>query len=109
MKRLLLALTAIALTTACGITEDEYAEEFINIFCDLAEECYDEITLTALGFSTADECVDLYSDLGEDTGGEDTCEFDSDAAQTCLDEYSALTCDDLNAGTTPSACALVCG
>ena len=43
----------------------------------------------------------------EDTG--DICEFDAEAASTCLDEYQALTCDDLSSGLTPDTCSTVCG
>ena len=111
-----ISLAALALLVAgCGsLTEEEFAESFWDTTCDLMFECTSAEEIEAAGafwmFGEDAAACKALTDEGEgteDTG--DTCEFDAEAASTCLDEYQALTCDDLTAGTTPDTCSTVCG
>ena len=109
-----LALALPLIVAACGsaLTEEDFTNESINIMCDKTFECYtaEELEVFA-GFFGADsaECVTIMTALVED--GEETeteCVFDADAAQTCLDDAEAQSCDDLKAGTAVDSCADLC-
>ncbi len=93
MKNLTLFASAV-LFTACGYSEDKFAEDFADKLC---ETCSDYCaTATTTGTTTG--------------GTDDACDFDSKAAKDCID--GAWTCEDLYGFQIPSlpdACADVCG
>ncbi len=105
---------AMGLLSACGgMTEDEFADEFIVATCDKMFECTSAEEIEAAGAfwvfgADSEECQGIFADAEavEDTGS--TCEFDSSAAQECLDAYNSMSCEDAADGTTPDACNNIC-
>jgi hypothetical protein len=101
-------LFILSLIIGCGgISEEAYTEQSISLSCERAIECYDEKTLKMMGWTdqaTCEESLTALVDAGEDV----ECEFDSKAASACLDEYAALSCDDIMAGTMGASCDDVC-
>ncbi len=96
MTRLSLFVGVAALAAGCGLSEDDYANGVADAACSLTIDCSDEATLEALGWATVDDCLNADSGDGGDTVAD--CTYDAAAAQTCLDEWNALTCDDYPAG-----------
>jgi len=117
MRTLFIGLSG--LLVACGgITEEDFSDQAWGITCDLTFECTTAEEIEAAGDfwifgADADACKALLDDAeeSEDTaaaGGEetDTCEFDSDKGQACLDAMAELTCD--SPAETPEACTDLC-
>ncbi len=117
MRILFVGLTG--LLVACGgVTEEEFADQVWGLTCDLTFECTtaDEIEAAeGLGLwifgADADACKALLDEAeeSEDTGSSEegeTCEFDSDKGQACLDAMAELTCD--SPAETPDACTDLC-
>ncbi|MEE2751354.1 MAG: hypothetical protein VX519_07980 [Myxococcota bacterium] len=105
------------LLVACGgITEEEFGDQVWGLTCDRAFECTtaDEIEAAeSLGLwffgENAESCKALLDEAeeSEDTGSTeegDTCEFDSDKGQACLDAMAALDCE----STSATECNDVC-
>jgi hypothetical protein len=103
MKNASLALVAAALVTvgtACGITPEKFAEDFVPLYCDAWDSCVTSgrpcpVTLEEAAFESPD------------------CNFDKAAARDCL--ASDYTCDETVPGfevvVTPDACLAdrICG
>jgi hypothetical protein len=103
VKLNLLFLSSL-IATGCsgGPSEDEFAEEAAEVFCAKMFECFDD---TVLDMMYEDEEACRESMQGEmEPGGEDDCEYDSKAADECLDAFEDADCADLKAGTVPSEC-----
>ena len=85
MKRFLM-IGALAALTACGYSEDKFADESAEAFCTWAVDCFEM-------FESVDACL---AEADDDTGDDMTegCTYNSDAAKQCVDELNALTCDD---------------
>jgi hypothetical protein len=99
-------VAALALLAGCGYNEDSFNEDYIDAVCAKYDECG---WLETFGWADAAACVDALQGAASsgDTAG-DTCEYDGAAAKDCVSEWEGMSCDDLNAGTTPSTCADVC-
>ncbi len=107
------------LLVACGgVTEEEFTDQAWGMTCDLTFECTTAEEIEAAGDwwifgADADACKALLDEAeeSEDTaaaGGEEaeeTCEFDSDKGQACLDAMAELDCD---AAESPAACGDLC-
>ena len=108
--RMLFASVIVASLAGCGMSEEDFSAEFTDVSCAKMVECFDAAALEFLGFTTEEECVDLYTSDGTDTGtSDDSCDFDSAKAQDCLDAYEAVTCEELTGGTADlSACDDLC-
>ena len=94
--RNIILLGAIAAMTACGYSEDKFNDDFATEFCRVTELC-------------GGECAEA-GEGGEDAG---ECDFDSDAAKSCVDGLAAVTeCDDTDPmalfDLIPATCADVC-
>lgn len=89
-------LPVLLLTTiGCGVSEEDFQEEFAMGACSLMFECgaTDDTGLGGgmLFFSTEGECVEFYDlvfALG--TSG---CDYDKKAAKECLAALDETTCD----------------
>jgi hypothetical protein len=89
---------------ACGLTEKNYDDQFAQVYCARQFECNDAVELSAL-YADEAACRDLLTSGAAD---EDACQFDTRAANDCLDALEAATCDDF-LGPLPAACTQVCG
>ena len=116
MRYLSLALPLIIAACGSTMTQDDFTAESISITCDQVFECYTEEELALFGGmfgESASECVvlmeALMAEAETDPKAETVeCDFNAEAAQTCLDEGAAMSCDDVKTGTSPAACADVC-
>lgn len=117
MRTLFLGLSG--LLVACGgVTEDEFSDQAWDMTCDLMFECTtaEEIeqaeTLGVWIFGADAEACKAVLDEAEESedtaGGDDTetCEFDSDKGQACLDAMAEITCETIQ--EAPEACTDVC-
>lgn len=103
MLRILPVFGAL-LVAGCGYPEDKFTEDFQQAFCQKYIDCeYGAL----VGWETVDDCL-AAMDSGSDTGGEDTCDYDSKAAKECVADVEAMSCDDMVSGL-PSSCSSVCG
>ena len=105
-----LALCAVGCGSDSPMTEETFVNGYIDITCDKMVECLGAALMEAEGFGEdAGECAVILAAQGSDTGS-NTCggEWDAGMASTCLDEYEALSCDEIMGGETPDACYLVC-
>lgn len=93
MKNLVI-LVAGALLSACSISSDKFDEKYEDGYCDWAVDC--EI------FEDTATCQDLVGEV--DTSD---CEYDADAAKTCLQNLKDGTCPDSDSQFVPSGCETV--
>lgn len=120
MSRTLLILSSLAALAGC-YNEDKFAEDYSVAYCDRMTACQTDIVdaYVAMGLdeATAQSTYDTAyaaaceteAEEGEDDG-DDTCEFDGDAAQTCVSEVEALSCEFWSTGTGfPESCGQTCG
>jgi hypothetical protein len=108
--RLLLAPVLLSTVLAgCGMSEEDFSTQSIEITCQKFVECFDAEAIALLGFTNEEECIDLYTTAAEEAETDDSCEFDGSKGQDCLDAWEAVTCEDMNAGTYDvSACDDLC-
>lgn len=100
-------LSLSLLLVGCGYKYEDFATEYADAACSKFDEC------NQLDFygGTYDTCVDYYTALTggvEDTTGESCPNYDPSAAADCVDDWTTITCAQLEDGQTPSACDLVC-
>ena len=118
-RSILLILSTFGLLTGC-YNEDKFSEDYSTTACEHLEGCETDIVAAyvALGSDEATAQVtydtihtatcDTEAEEGEE--GEDECDFNSDEAQTCVDEYAAMSCDYYSTGAGfPESCGAVCG
>jgi hypothetical protein len=91
-----------------GYTEEAFADDFFDVLCDQFLACYDETTLGYMGITDKQSCLDLYNTDGETTGETVDCVYNADKAKECVNDYGALTCEELLAGTYPASCNEAC-
>ena len=120
MIRSMTMLAACLLAVGCGYSEDTYAEDFTDAWCDKSTECESDILAfyVSLGsdeataqtsFDTAYDAL-CNAEATEAEDGEDECEFDSAAAKECVEAIETATCEESATGFEfPSACNNVCG
>jgi hypothetical protein len=108
-------LISLSFLVACGggMSEDQFTDEMIGVTCDKVFECTTAEEIEAVGWffgANSAECEALFegAEVVEDTGATVECDFDSDAARTCVDAMEALSCEDWAAGTFPASCEEVC-
>lgn len=93
-------LLSLLLVVGCApVTRDNYYERISQVSCQKSEECEPEEF--AASFEDVDQCVDFTLTFLNALGGDacyDTCDFDASAAETCVDSYRSMTCDEVAAG-----------
>ena len=102
--KLNLFLLSSMIATGCGggPSEEEFAEKAAEVFCAKIFECFDESMVEKM-YGDEESCREtMQGDM--EPGDESDCEYDSKAADDCLDAYDAMACDDLKAGTVPPEC-----
>ncbi len=94
----------LLVTLSCkSLEEDSFRTEFVATSCATYERC------GALWLWDDDAAACEEDAYALDGVAGETCDaYDPDAAQTCLDEWVALSCDSLFAGETPDSCVAVC-
>ena len=99
MKRF--AIVAAMFAAACGYSEDKFADELAEAGCTYVVNCVE-----AAGFADVDACLAA----GEDVEVEETecLNFDSDAAQACVEAYQAAADSCPEAGPSLTVCGDVC-
>lgn len=95
---------ALLALTAC-YNESNYEADYTEASCAKTFECYDEAQQENLLWEDEDTCIDQRDekDISED------CEFNSGAAQACVEETQAMSCQDFYDGRWPTNCEIVCG
>ena len=101
MKRF--AIVAAMFAAACGYSEDKFADEAAEAGCALAVNC----------FEAYDDVAACLADNDDTTEEGDCLNYDSAAAQDCVDGYQALADNCPTDMTDPTAfvveaCADVC-
>ncbi|MEZ4316474.1 MAG: hypothetical protein R3F61_03170 [Myxococcota bacterium] len=95
MRNLLLG--GIAVLAGCGISEDKFAEDWVETYCAAYDECDTSGRPCPVNIENQTPAA--------------SCEFDKKAAKDCLS--ADLTCDDTIAGfevvEAPESCYIVCG
>lgn len=118
MRNTLLVGALASVFFACGASPEQLCKDAVNIQCDKFFECatdeQKELLKAAYG-ETAAECKTKLVETAKCAERKDTATacpdgqtYDAAAASKCVSDYSALTCDDLNAGTTPDSCDNIC-
>ena len=92
MTRRLGFVFGLTLLSACGVSEDEFREQFKQQVCETAMECMEDGDFTF--FETQNDCelfVTLFMTAG--THGDD-CDYDKKQAKECLSDLEGASCDD---------------
>jgi hypothetical protein len=90
----------VALLSIGCQSEDGFNDDFTESYCTLLSDCE---VLDIYGYRSVQDCNSQAS------GVTDECEFDDDAAETCLDDIAATGCRDLWDAGLPDSCSVVCG
>jgi hypothetical protein len=100
LSKALLPLAAFA--AACSYSHQDFHADWSKALCDKYDECG---VLESYAW-TMETCLSEAS-MG-DTAGTECLDYDSSAAKDCVDEWTAVTCDQLSAGEGVSSCDKVC-
>ncbi len=122
MNRFNLFALTLTLVAGCGYTEDKFADDYADAYCERMVSCEAEIVAAYEGMgldaetsqSTYDDAYTLSCETEVDDDGEgegdDNCEFNADKADECVTGVEELSCDFWSTGTGfPAACGEVCG
>jgi len=83
-------VSLVVAVAGCSLSEGRYVEEFVELDCTYALDCYDEAVLSFLGWDSLEVCMD---DLGPEVTAEgEGCLFDRKAAKECLKKLEERTC-----------------
>ncbi len=103
MNRLACCAAAAMLLTfglACSSEDSVDPQEVCNTFCTKADTC--GFLVVGDVASCVAQCVS-----GQTSNGQ-TCEPSANEARACIAAYEAQSCDDLQNGVEPAACAAIC-
>ena len=82
---------------------EDFTDHYEHLYCKRAMECYDAITLEALGWSSVQDCLDFF-DAATDDDDDYECEYRPQFADACLHEVADVSCADFITGTWMDAC-----
>jgi hypothetical protein len=85
------------------MSEEEFADAYEHAYCQRALECYDSVTLEALGWATVQDCLAFFEDATDDDDDGD-CYYREEFAAGCLQEVANVNCDDFITGIWMDAC-----
>ncbi|HLU67462.1 MAG TPA: hypothetical protein VKZ63_14370, partial [Kofleriaceae bacterium] len=121
MKRSVLAAALVTLFCACGggggASPEEACNGLAEVTCEKFFECLTEDQRAAAGLTTEAACVADYkaqfgcAELTEDNACEANETYNSDEADSCIDQLAGLSCDQVLDGIEDSetpACNRVC-
>ena len=95
----MMATWLVLLGLSCA-SEEGFDDDFVESYCTLLSDCK---VLDMYGYRSDRDCN------AQATGVTDRCDFDGDAAETCLDDIAATGCQDLWEAGLPESCSTVCG
>ena len=81
------------------MTQESFEEDFSEAYCSLLEACE---VLTFYGYRNVGDCQD------NATATTQSCDFDEDKAEACLDDIEKTGCAELWEQTVPDSCTEVC-
>lgn len=89
-----------------GFLHEEHplTDAYETSYCARAIDCYDDVTLEALGWAEEADCLSFFDEAADDDDDDVACTFVADFATDCLDEVDAVSCDDFITGTWMDAC-----
>src|SRR5262245_17569938 len=103
-------VSSVAILGACGgnSPQDE-CNKISNVICSKLYSCVDSATIQqTLGFTSQGECVTTYESTLKCATAKDTCPvgttYNGAAADTCVNDYNAMSCNQLAQGTQPLSC-----
>ena len=90
------------LATGCGYTAEEFQADYAEAHCAV----YDQCALLGVSeiYTSLEDCVAQV----EASVAVETCEFDRETAQECVDALNTMSCDDLYDDAWPGSCAAAC-
>lgn len=115
MNKISLVIALGLVACGGGLTEEEFGQQVGEVTCDKLFECMGDTTLGFFGWTSVEDCYAAGETTGTPPTGTSECaNFDSAAAQACLDAWDAVTCEDMTGGTGTvalSECdsAAICG
>ena len=89
---------ALLLLASCT-TKEGFNEDFVEEYCGLLTACE---VLDIYGYRSSSDCTDEASGLTEN------CDFDDEAADSCIEDIQATGCRDLWEYNLPESCSGVC-
>lgn len=101
-----IALAAVPLLAACGLSEDDFHTAFPADLCAYAETCVEGDTDDP-GDPLEATCEEALTATVTAFANDATCAYDAGQAQACLDAIAAGSCDD--SAAVRDACAPVYG
>jgi hypothetical protein len=81
----------VLLLSACGPSQDTFAEEFSRDWCKLAVECNHPSPPTQWDLSSVEACQNEVATFLKNIDG-DNCSYDSDRGQDALDRVQGASC-----------------
>ncbi len=103
-------VAVVVVVAACGgnSPQDE-CNKIANVICQQLYKCVDSSTIQqSLGFTSQSECVTTEQNTLKCSTAKDTCPagtlYDGNAADTCVNDYAAESCNQISAGTQPLSC-----
>ncbi|MDP6931355.1 MAG: hypothetical protein QGG40_00495 [Myxococcota bacterium] len=86
------ALPLLLLVIGCGYPPNKFAGDLAEIKCDQYASCD---KLNSFGYSDAEECRTEELGALEEKLSSNCDDYDAAAARTCLDDWSALSCEEV--------------
>jgi hypothetical protein len=107
----IVAVVSLVFLAACGMSEEQFAEEMVAASCNKMVECFGDELLVAMGYDSVDECIAGGSEEAEaEVATEDCANYDAKKARECIEQFESVSCDSLNDGSADlSACETMCG
>jgi len=106
--------SSVLLLGACGgnSPQDE-CNKVANVACSKLYQCVDSATIQQqLGFANESACVTSYESLLKCSTAQTNCPagttYNGAQADTCVNDYNNLACNQVAAGTQPASCKTVC-
>lgn len=112
MRAVIMTVVVAFCAAGCGLSPTQACKEIVATTCDKIFTCYtttQEMDAIKLIYgSNVAECKTKFESTSR-CAQENPCDsgktYDATAAATCVNEYKALSCDDVkNASSSPSSC-----
>lgn len=95
---------ALASVAACGVKEEEFVPEYVDLYCAAWLDCTDPAELVFDGIDGVDYCLATFGPVFAEKA--ETCKLKKGKAKKCLDSMALLTCP--SEGALDDALPLVC-
>lgn len=109
LKSSLVALVVVVAACGGNSPQDE-CNKIANVVCQQLFKCVDSATIKQqTGFSSEGDCVTTYQNTLKCATAKDTCPagtlYDGNAADQCVNDVAAESCNQVAAGTNPVSCS----